>query len=462
MGQLLRWCSKMDFSLLRSIVIDDKEDEVKPLIEGLNKLGIPFNYYKTNLNLSHAPLNGVRIVFLDFNLNTTSANNAKTIYSDIDYYLRNLISKENGPYILIVWSTIKEWQNYQEVWDYFSSEIVKSDLPKPIAVIDLNKPRNQDSFNKVISAIQENIDLKNIINILLQWEMFGKESLNETLKKILSVKGPFQNIDDYKDKISKKVENDFYNLSKSEMGQKLKQDNFSILTCSQMLLNDFFKEHSDNRIISCADYDKSLVQKIFQNKQNYGIDEKSEMNSLFCLEYKNTFLKPGAFYSIKLSSEDNSPIDFTATNSQHILKHFPNSKLKSELFLSLYDGKNKTSKDKKIRKKKQEATIPVVCEITPECDYAQNKQKSARFVMGLAVPVKTKILTNTKYLYKSPILDIFNGKYILVLNANFIITINISEFRKNKPIFSCRKPFLFEIQHWFANHASRPGKIEFN
>ena len=93
----LNACSKV-------VVIDDQIDEALPLIKLLSEKGATTLYYSgVPEEMPESPLVGVRLVFCDLRFSTTT--DSKSIISNILAMLRKIISENNGPYILIVWST---------------------------------------------------------------------------------------------------------------------------------------------------------------------------------------------------------------------------------------------------------------------------------------------------------------------------------------------------------------------
>lgn len=85
------------------LVIDDQIGEAMPLLNLLGKKGVPAMYYSGSLSeLPESPFNEIRLVFCDLKFNV--AHEAKSVASNVFSILKSLISEENGPYILLVWS----------------------------------------------------------------------------------------------------------------------------------------------------------------------------------------------------------------------------------------------------------------------------------------------------------------------------------------------------------------------
>jgi len=87
----------------RIVLIDDKYNEIEPILNLLSKNRIPYNYYNGKKSLlPEKPLNDVRIIFLDLELvEGTGAKDSRSIIANI---LDKIVSSNPSPYILAVWS----------------------------------------------------------------------------------------------------------------------------------------------------------------------------------------------------------------------------------------------------------------------------------------------------------------------------------------------------------------------
>lgn len=455
----------MNLEGMRAVVIDDVYEDVKKLFLALNKKGIPYSYYSNIKDLPLCPQEGIRLVFLDFNLNASGDTDPKTKESVIESFLSKIISQDNGPYILIVWAT--SFEN-EEVLKLLKERLPKFQKSLPVLIInDFKKDDLKDNANEIIKKLGEKIKLSKIVNILFQWEKFGHEALNETLKKFIGENLDEKNLDIFLEKVDYKIKNDFYNLCVSEFGKDNVKKNISIIKTPQFLLNEFFKENSDKRILDFKNYEESLIEEVFNKNKKYTLLEKAKKNTFFHLDLKkNSQLSPGSFYSIKLSRHETAPIPYNLdANSDGISKHFKHfeiTSLKNNLFDAYIDC-DKDGEKKKLKEQLIDKCTPILFEISPECDYSQNKMKSAKFIIGLIVPEEMPIKKKALHLYKSPAI-IYTGKdiYRIVMHSNYIVNIKLNKIKDKEKLFVARKPFFTHIQHWFASHTSRPGKIEFN
>lgn len=86
------------------VIVDDCRGEVEPLIDVLSKKCIPHLYYTGMLDsLPEQSLTGVRVVFLDLRFGPSI--DEKTNVGNACGVLDKILSKDNGPFLLITWSS---------------------------------------------------------------------------------------------------------------------------------------------------------------------------------------------------------------------------------------------------------------------------------------------------------------------------------------------------------------------
>lgn len=88
------------------VIIDDQIAEARPLFSFLSKENKSFRYFDgrgSSLPIDdEGDKEAVRLIFLDYNLTagSTGSNNISTIMTN----LKHLISNNNGPYYILLWS----------------------------------------------------------------------------------------------------------------------------------------------------------------------------------------------------------------------------------------------------------------------------------------------------------------------------------------------------------------------
>lgn len=116
------------------VLIDDKFEEINPLAEYFSKEGVATYYYDGIDLMPSEPLSNVRLVFSDIKL-YMAASDEKTICSTLIALIKKIISENNGPYLLILWSN-----HGQEYSTQIEKCIIDSEnISKPIKIISLDK-----------------------------------------------------------------------------------------------------------------------------------------------------------------------------------------------------------------------------------------------------------------------------------------------------------------------------------
>ena len=445
----------------RILVIDDKPDEVENLLRMLNKNGLAYNYYKGDdlTQLPDKPLKGIRLLFLDFVLGTDGQSD-NTKISTLLNVLKKTVSIDNGPYIILAWT------GHAELLDLFKDKMVKSeDLAKPMGIIDMEKRECMNDLQGIERNIRQKISDKQILEILLEWEAHAKSAAYEVIKALSDISRPDittgQSYDELSSQWNTGLERHIYRIAESSLGQNVKPDK-NLLTSAQFSFTELFRDQVETVIRKETKPFDQLVQKIYAHKNNgYNAREKAYMTTAFLLirGKPDGGIQPGNIYRFgrvfdKVKCENNNCyFNKTKLTKKEIVMEFFNGELGSY-------GKRQTL---------IKSVIPVLVEITPECDYAQGKWRSAKMVLGVLWPEKLddgSVVSNTikikaEFIYK-PVPIEYNQKiYYMTFNAQHLFNVSFEIFDSVRPILKARKELLVDIQHWFSRHMSRPGKTEF-
>jgi hypothetical protein len=447
------------------VVIDDKLDEVKNLLGILNKNGLAFTYYKgdEHAQLPDKPLSGVRLLFLDFVLGTDGQSDRNKI-AVLMNVMKTTIARGNGPYIILAWT--KHDTPQDNLLALFKEEIMKStDVLRPMAIINMEKRDSMESLSRISRNIRRNLNDNEILEILMHWENHAANASNEVLRTLSDISRPQptqgETFDQFASTWNSQLERHIYRIAESFLGQNIKPDR-QLLIAAQLSFTELFRDHIETIIRKGTKPFKKLTEKIGTHKnENYTPDEKAYMNTSFLLISKDLdeTLQPGNIYRLEKISEKlkcekkDCYINKTKLTTRAVVSEFFSGKLVS------YANK------KELIKK----AIPILMEITPECDYAQNKWRHAKLVMGVLWPesaggedsLDRKINKKAGFIY-DPLTMKYKGEvYHLTFNANHMFNIGFSVFASVSPIMKARKELLVDIQHWFSRHLSRPGKTEF-
>lgn len=475
------------------VIIDDREEEAKPLINGLKKKGIPTLHIKKIREIEETT-KGIRLVFLDIDLISgvgASHDRSGTIVGALE----NLIDKDNGPYIIVVWSKQANIHMPDLIARIKGLENLEKDYLVPIEIVELEKPKYIQMCNESL-ADQDN----DIQNLIINLETFLKsESVSLKSPQYLKIKEELEKydiveekyelspenlenlIDDLynqlKDKLEfqtflawenmikneiinqgnefleKKIINDmgkiFYNLAKAKCGKQLEEDVF--ISGAYNVLNDLLcdklesKMEKTDELLKLSALFKSESGKI---DEKYKSDLEEEMIALLNTKLlisnviSNENIKPGIIYLEDEDISNNYKSSFCSSIMLHkeVDKAYPKRSERKEFKT---DIKNKMK--------------VINLEISPACDYSQNKIKNHRILRGVLVPKEAfKYLSaNQIAYYTSPEIYYNNQIYKMVFSFQELYT--QTEISTESIIYKLKKDLLKEIQVKLSNHISRLG-----
>lgn len=193
------------------VVIDDQYQEAKPLIDLLAQNGYSSIYFNGDISsLPANPIDRVRILFADIQL--IPALSPDQYASMITDQMDKLISDDNGPFVMIVWSNMEQVfadtvqaritaPNYKRKpiaflklnkADYFDSDVTNLELDgleellqtrfdndDTIFILDTirdksitttNKKLKRDALRKISKKISDALKEYNAFQLLIQWE----------------------------------------------------------------------------------------------------------------------------------------------------------------------------------------------------------------------------------------------------------------------------------------------------
>lgn len=426
----------------RIAIVDDKIDQALPLMRVFAKNNIPYIYYKGNDvdYFPDQPENDIRILFLDLNLLGGRDNQPKEIRSTLFSAIRHVISSNNYPYVLVLWSRQeKEYKGMLK--DLFANDLKDR---APITILEWIKSDffpnfSEEEFNKdqeyiIIDKLKKVIAKLPAYNYLMQWENCVHKSADETVQNIFH---DYHSKDDWSDNA-----NCIFNMfAKSYLEQHYEDATImDKAKASLLFLNDVYHDTLESNVISCD----------FSNEDelpdNVNVEHKKDIAAKIngCLLLSNQYAsssQPGCVLPIKQTEE--------------------NEKYFHELFNNCFIKNGLSNKDAKLLKKEIYKTL-LPCEVivTPVCDYAQKKVKYDRVVHGVIINANFKDYVNSQSdaFYVSPVIELNKIKCIIVLNFRYLITYDEDrQSQYSNPMFRIRDSILAEIQSKLARHISRQG-----
>ena len=417
----------------RIAIVDDKIEQALPLMRVFSKNNIPYTFYKgTDMEfLPQKPENDIRILFLDLNLFEGRDNKPKDIQSSLYSVIKRLISPQNYPYVLIIWSLQED--RFKDLLEELFNDRLKSCAPIAIKnwiksnffSIETEEEVNIENEYKIIDELKKLISEMPAYRYLMQWENCVHDSADATLQEVFHDYHFQENWESNANCIldmfaHSYLEQHYYD---SEIDDKIK--------ASLLFLNDVYFDTLEASITKTdTEETKELIHNISKEEQK---KIASKINkSLLVSNQFDSIRQPGCVICLEPDTD------------------------KTQHFYELLDNSIKTLPKKITKEDIYKTLIPCKVVVTPACDYAQDKLKYDRLVQGIIIDEEYgNYIDNSEAIYKSPSFEYESKCKILVLNYRYFITEYIS--KKLQPVFRLRNTILAEIQSKLARHINRQG-----
>lgn len=418
-------------------IIDDNIKEVEPLFTILSRKGAAFHYFSGRTeDLPDKPILGIRIIFLDIELEDTRGVAPKTQASALAAKVTKVTGTRPNPYFIAFWTGHKEVAS--QVIEYLK------DTP-PVGFVSLPKPTQSDfesgtvDVAEIESAVESALSGIDAFKIFLRWERAVSASGAKFINELTSV---VPNTGDALawSRESLKILASFYKTISGE--ERISPQPEKNLINSSYLLNKSY----------CDCLDKETLEE-FQDATYPLVDES---------------------ISIELTARLNSKLFFDQTS---VGSHSTGS-----VYLSI---QNQTVQDALVRSifksNKQPANIKL-CSliITPSCDMAHAKylkqpgKKYLRLLHGLLFQVTSKsdlyprlnaynpgndqLSKPDSHFYIDPFWFDREEKACMMIFHFGSLTSDWIQTTDSPPAeFVLRDHLAFDVQSKMSNHANRLG-----
>ena len=447
-------------NLYKIIVVDNEEEQIKLIKDRFENINLPAFYSIYNpMNVPDEPFTGIRLAFFDIKLHAgDDTNSIQTIYSFINA-LKSYISIDNGPYILIFWST------HTDLIDLIKRTIEdreKQNVPHPMLIKSIDKTVVSTSED-LEEAIRDAVS-NEYFDLLFTYENTISKAAGLTLQTIFEVISGRSSWGD----------NEPFETNFNTIFSKIASNTLGFEHAKQNPDKAIYQALSP--ILSCH-IDRIAKSDIWKNKLVPLRDAKRESEIILNDQYKNSLLN--SIYHI----DSTSKFDLMTRGGVFQLNFydFAPSEFKSEYFFSLstyykdlqsYISAHFFRLTDKIDKDLKERVIGeskfVAIEISTSCDHSQNKNRNNKYLLGLLTPFfdtkrfLDKESINDALLYKELPAFIFNeNESLLWINFRFVFSDLVVPPRIQTPLFILKKELMDLIGNRYANHISRIGITTF-
>lgn len=419
----------------RVIIIDDRVEEVLPLIRILSKKRVAVNYFTGEVDdLPDTPFNDVRIIFLDLILEGLTGNNEKTIISTLAGVVKKVVSDKNGPFVLLIWTMHPEYvEKVKETLEKEGFMPICIDLEKTEYFAETKEGKYKFKKHKLRSLkkrMLKELQKTDIFKIFLIWENLVHDSASATVNE-------FSKLVEFEDKWNKNVWNKnmkkiFYKLAQAWAGKRLNTGPSSEIIKNSLytfigIFNDVLEKNIKNIPLDTSlNFDgttEDVEKKI-----------KGKLNSRLIADLSGSEgLYPGNVYREKVK--------------KNFLKDILNINDKNQI--------------EKIKTK----SIGVTLEISSPCDFLQEKMRRSRLLKGVLLPEKVdeinvwKKIKKADFVYSIPPIFYKNNLYKMVFDLRYFTATTIKEIEKRRAIFRIRHELLADIQRKLSSHVNRTGVL---
>ena len=420
------------------ILIDDNEKDLEQLSKVFFENGIGCRTFQYDAFYKE-PLQGVRFLFLDINLNASQSEQQRN--STLKDTIVNYIHEENGPFVLVLWTNNTEWINSFK--NYINREHdSNNDFFKrsPYYLTSINKNDFYDKQKDLECKVKDIFD-NPIISALFAFEDSLSTSVSKTISKIIDII-PSGNIWGDNNMFQDNLKKVFSTIAVQTLGYHYAKENPDIAIKKAMLpifLHTFLHEPQKlwNDVLDNLKLSKTGSDILFPPDFN-----EAKLNSIFHIDDQCTDNRErGAVCKLDLTAED----------------FFNKFGYKYEEWFSISFPEVKSSE--------RNQSILICVEFSPACDYSQQKKRTNKYLLGEILPASVDF-TITQSTRKGDFLLLLPAKFeingvtkIIGFNLNFTFTLDSSVIQEaiGTPLFRLKKEMMDMIGNKYANHVSRIG-----
>lgn len=404
------------------VVVDDKYDEVKGIVEGLRSKGIGCEYLNPDPiegnDKPSSPFNNVSLLFMDLYF-------SEIVGSSYDEYnvaswIKSIVGK-NSFYVLVVWSTDKNASDKLiKILDELSIKPITVLIKGKTEQTYIDSSTGQVLFDKLIDDVENEIEQQNSISELILW----KQSILSAINNVIST------INTKSSKIDVNLKKIITAHGGKVISSKSEVDKREAL---QSAMDEVLLSRSKHFRVK-KDIDEKAKAFFGDLNTDKGVD--SELNNWFIFEradFGELDIKPGLIFK----SQNDELSKFAISNSDLYPK------------LSGKGGKPLVFDD-------------IYMIINPSCNISQNNLGAGyKILSGIVVESLSnsfkKVSDSIKYIESIKLNGFDDG--ILLFDVRYVFTIPESEFMSFEisSLAQLAKSTFNDIQIFYTSYSSRIG-----
>lgn len=461
----------------RVVVIDDELPEAMPIIEALARLRIGSAYFRgTRIeDLPAAPLSGVRLAFLDMQLE--SHGTPRQIGAHTARVFSRIVDASAVPIMLILWT------KHDELVDAFKQALFEGEprFRTALLVTKMDKPNRAEEIDarRVFAQIEAIITKHFPLDFVWLWEQLAHDATTETTNALCQLVAhrtdpPNEETTDadYLNTWLRELGHVLRYLVRVSVGKNVAPQRAGIDALE--VLAAMHQDRLDQEVIAGAPADLSAL--FGQQEEPPEKEEQAAVNSMLLAaphHDKDFSIRPGSVFAPQPELEEECvfaqcDVDVAALGAEILRltkdKDYAGLAKRMDKATGRNDEEEKTKVGPLLSKRLGELVnccIPILLETSPTCDYAQRNRYVSRFLGGLLVPDEMERMIDNKGSLQQveainpPGLD---GIWHPVFSGRFVYSLPRPEMAvKGRPLFRLRSGLLTDILHWYGAQSSRPG-----
>ncbi len=477
------------FGPIRAIAVDDEPAHLLSITAGLSAIGIPcmgYWYDRTSNDLRPEPPAGglphVRLIFSDLNLaEAGTIVDTPTLWAGVIGVLRKVVSMNSGPYVLIFWTQIGTRVAEVREMIYARADQLEG-RPCPVAVVELAKgqfivqPPAEQGFHEGLQefyaglhenietlqrAVRTAVDANLQVNALAAWESRAAEAASSAVNEVhrcARVDEPDpRRASESLGKVTAKIAVAASGLSSAKESPARALDAGMI----DILVDQFGSSVDEQNYVAVM---QKAIGSLVQARLRFTNESQlfAELNTFFHVDREITNATAwdrGVVVPVK------APID------DGVLGFSPQGLLGSEF---IFDA----NQFDKAHRLEIQALIDaltgspefVLVELGADCDHAQNKHRTRRYLLGLELPDEYLRLAShpTKHHLRHGAIEALGPWRIGGENVSLLVSCRrYWTWQGNEPPaasqvkYRLRASVVDKLLHHYTVWSRRPGVVEF-
>lgn len=459
------------------LVLDDVKQELWEISHGLSVCGLPLiQHLIIDGTLERKPVKpheGVRLLFTDLHVLGPTNNRPAQYVSALVKFIQELVSPST--YLIVFWSAFPE--DAAEAWDLLVARLktAKSENLIPFGYKVLDKAEVKSIADddpevsvKAVESVKANIsaifDEFPQLRSIMQWESSAARAASATSNELISklIKGgfTFSNADAVKSTLKR--------MAQEALGlpHAPNTPTRGVYQALMPIAQDWLNKQAAKGVLDTF-LDLNSREKVALPQEPQGSPKlTSLLNDFFIHSERSDLQSSERGVVIRLPEEflDNPEIGLVDEVGLTRTKGDWREALCTEF---AHNFSREVQERQNSYKEKLDSRNVYVVELSADCDYAQDKARSHRFLLSLFVPSADpkpfyqRGAGANDAIYVTPEITLEGVQGRLLISCRIFLTRPYQTAVAGVVVTRLRQEVLSEIGHLYSTHMRRPGKIAF-